>query len=166
MTFKPITAMLAFVAVFAFATGAFAADSHDAHVIPAAKPATVASPAAPTVPNAKTSVSDLAKKLGKPELSDNREKMMASTTAFEAANKKMHAAMPMDYTGNADIDFVRGMIPHHQGAVDTANIVLKYGKDPEIKKLATDIIAAQNKEIAWMQDWLKKQQSMPTKPAN
>jgi uncharacterized protein (DUF305 family) len=46
------------------------------------------------------------------------------------------------------------MIPHHQAAVDMAQAELKYGKDPEIRKLSQDIIAAQNKEIAQMQAWL------------
>ena len=80
----------------------------------------------------------------------------ASTKAFQSANTKMHRDMDIKYSGNADVDFVRGMIPHHQGAVDMAKIVLQYGKDPEMKKLATDIIKAQESEIAWMTDWLKK----------
>lgn len=76
--------------------------------------------------------------------------------AYEAANAQMHGAMAIKYTGDPDVDFVRGMTPHHQGAIDMAKVVLKYGKDPEVRKLAEDIIAAQEKEIAWMEGWLKK----------
>lgn len=76
--------------------------------------------------------------------------------AFTEANARMHAGMDITYSGDADVDFVKGMIAHHQGAVDMARIVLEHGKDPEIKALATDIIKAQEAEIAMMQDWLKK----------
>ena len=48
----------------------------------------------------------------------------------------MHADMSIDYTGDPDKDFIRGMIPHHQGAIDMAKVVLKYGKDPKVKELA------------------------------
>jgi uncharacterized protein (DUF305 family) len=58
---------------------------------------------------------------------------------------------------NIDVAFVCGMIPHHQGAISMAKAELKYGKDPFTRKLATGIIAAQQKEIAEMLDWLKKQ---------
>ena len=67
----------------------------------------------------------------------------------------MHEGMAIKYTGDADVDFVRGMIPHHQGAVDMAKIELEYGKDPDNRKLAEEIIASQEKEIAVMQAWLK-----------
>jgi uncharacterized protein (DUF305 family) len=79
-----------------------------------------------------------------------------SSQAFKAANDKMHADMAMPLTGNADVDFVRGMIPHHQGAIDMARIVLEHGKDPEIRKLAEGVVQAQEGEIAMMKDWLAK----------
>ena len=56
----------------------------------------------------------------------------------------------------ADVRFMQGMIPHHQGAIDMANVVLQFGEDEEIKKLANDIIAAQTAEIAWMREWLAR----------
>jgi uncharacterized protein (DUF305 family) len=79
-----------------------------------------------------------------------------SDRAFEAAMDKMHKGMMIDYSGNADVDFVRGMIPHHQGAIDMARIELRYGKDAQMRKLARDIIAAQEHEIAGMKAWLSK----------
>ena len=76
--------------------------------------------------------------------------------AFKEAMDKMHHSMPMEFSGNADVDFVKSMIPHHQGAIDMAKVELQYGKDPELRKMAEDIIAAQQKEIAEMEAWLKK----------
>jgi len=80
----------------------------------------------------------------------------ASTKAYEAANDKMHKDMAIKYSGNADVDFARSMIPHHQGAIDMAKVALAHGKDPEIRKLAEEIIKAQEGEIAWMRNWLTK----------
>lgn len=75
--------------------------------------------------------------------------------AYEKANAKMHAGMGV-VDADPDIAFMQGMIPHHQGAVDMAEIVLKHGKDPETRALAEAVIASQTAEIAQMNAWLKK----------
>ena len=57
---------------------------------------------------------------------------------------------------DADRAFARSMIPHHAGAIKMAEIELKYGKDPEMRKLAEQIIKAQDPEIKQMKKWLEK----------
>jgi uncharacterized protein (DUF305 family) len=79
-----------------------------------------------------------------------------ATQAFKAANEKMHRDMNVPLTGDADHDFVQNMIPHHQGAIDMAKIALKYGSDPQVRKLAEEVIAAQEKEIGDMKEWLAR----------
>ena len=80
-----------------------------------------------------------------------------STPAFKAADDKMmHDMSAPEYTGDADKDFVAHMIPHHQGAIEMAQVELKYGKDPELKRLARNIIKAQHDEIAFMNRWMAK----------
>jgi len=90
------------------------------------------------------------------ELSKPKGDAGPSSLAFQGINQKMHQGMDITFTGNADVDFVKGMIPHHQGAIDMAKTVLAFGKDPEVKKLAGEIVKAQESEIALMQEWLKK----------
>ena len=77
-----------------------------------------------------------------------------ATLAYAASMDKMMASMMIPYTGDPDVDFVKGMIPHHQAAIDMAKVQLEFGKDPEIRKLAEAVIAAQEGEIAQMNAWL------------
>ncbi len=79
-----------------------------------------------------------------------------STKAFKEVHMKMMKDMHITFSGNANVDFVRGMMPHHQGAIDMAKVMLAQGDDPEMRKMAEKIIADQEKEIAQMQDWMKK----------
>jgi uncharacterized protein (DUF305 family) len=72
--------------------------------------------------------------------------------------EKMHMSVAaIQRSGNDDVDFVRVMLPHHRAAVDMAKAQLIYGKDPEMRKLAQQIVTAQQSEIALMRHWLKEQ---------
>ena len=76
-------------------------------------------------------------------------------------NNDQMASMKM--TGNADVDFAMMMRVHHQGAIDMAQAELRDGKDGQMRKLATNIIAAQKKEIAQLDKFLAKNgQPAPT----
>lgn len=80
----------------------------------------------------------------------------ASTRDFRAANDRMHTDMAIAFTGNADRDFAAATIPHHQGAIDMASTVLRYGTDPEMRALAQAIIQAQTAEIAQLRAFLAR----------
>ena len=74
---------------------------------------------------------------------------------MDAGMKKMdHDMAAAAMTGDPDHDFAAMMIPHHQGAIDMAQVELKYGKDPTLRALCQRIIVAQKKEIALMNKWL------------
>jgi uncharacterized protein (DUF305 family) len=81
---------------------------------------------------------------------------LASTTPgfqglMDEAMARMHSGMSAArMTGNADQDFLAMMVPHHQGAVDAAKAVLLYGKDPQVKRLAQEILTEQALEIEYM----------------
>jgi uncharacterized protein (DUF305 family) len=74
----------------------------------------------------------------------------AFLTENEAAMNKMMAAMEIQPTGDVDKDFVAMMTPHHQGAIDMAQAVLRYGRNEQIRRLAQEIIVTQQQEIAVM----------------
>ena len=77
--------------------------------------------------------------------------------AYSAATERMHGPMMVGISNaDPDVAFVLGMIPHHQGAVDMAEIVLKFGKDPHNQHFAREIINTQNREIGEMREWLKQ----------
>jgi uncharacterized protein (DUF305 family) len=69
----------------------------------------------------------------------------------DAAMAKMMDGMAVKPTGDVDRDFVNMMVPHHQGAIDMAMAVLRYGKNEQLKRLAQEIIVTQQQEIAAMQ---------------
>ncbi len=84
--------------------------------------------------------------------------MAAHSADYMQSMQKMHNDMTKAaQKADADVAFALGMIPHHQGAIEMATIQLKYGKDEQMRKLAQDIIAAQDPEITLMQNWLKTQ---------
>ena len=66
-------------------------------------------------------------------------------------------------SGDSDVDFVRLMLPHHQAAIDMARTQLMYGKDPQMRRLAQEIITDQQSEIELMQLWLKQHGSSSPK---
>lgn len=80
----------------------------------------------------------------------------AAFAEYEGAMAKMMDSMHAEISlGDPDADFAAQMIPHHQAAVDMAETLLKYGKDPELRAMAEEIVQAQKSEIAQLEAWLK-----------
>jgi uncharacterized protein (DUF305 family) len=83
--------------------------------------------------------------------------MSEADKGYMAAMQKMQQDMTtMEMTGDPTADFARMMIPHHQSAIDMANVLLKENDvDPTIKTMAEKIIADQQKEIGEFKKWLE-----------
>lgn len=92
-----------------------------------------------------------------PDMQGQAANQSPATKAFLEAADRMHGPM-MDgiRASDPDVAFIKGMIAHHEGAIDMAKIVLQYGKDDQAKKWANDVIREQQREINEMQAWLKK----------
>src|ERR1700737_4849045 len=77
---------------------------------------------------------------------------------------RMDVAMgSVERSGDSDVDFVRLMLPHHQAAIDMAKTQLLHGKDPQMRRLAQEIITDQQSEIVLMQLWLKQHDALTYK---
>ena len=91
----------------------------------------------------------------------------AEVTYLKENDKAMAAMMShmaVKPTGDVDKDFALMMIPHHQGAIDMAKALLKYGKNEELKQLARNIIANQADEIALMRRVIGDTAAVPAEP--
>jgi uncharacterized protein (DUF305 family) len=86
---------------------------------------------------------------------------------LNSSMEKMHQAMAsVEASGDGDVDFVRLMLPHHQAAIDMAKTQLMYGKDPQMRRLAQEIITDQQSEIALMQLWLTQRAALSANPGH
>jgi len=87
---------------------------------------------------------------------------------MNSAMKRMMGAMQVRPIGDVDRDFAAVMIPHHQGAIDMAVAELRYGSNPQLKRIAQEIIVDQQQEIAAMRlavgDPLPSPEPVPTQP--
>ena len=86
-------------------------------------------------------------------------------TELMGSMDRMHAAMAsVEPSSDSDFNFVKLMLPHHQAAIDMAKTQLLYGKDPQMRRLAQEIITDQNSEIQLMQLWLKQRGALTSNP--
>jgi glutaredoxin len=76
--------------------------------------------------------------------------------AYMAGMERMNRDMNVPMTADADRDFAAMMIPHHQGAIDMAKVELQCGKDPMLRRMAQEVVTAQEREIAELRAWLAK----------
>jgi len=102
-----------------------------------------------------------------PHLMGHMATQDANWVALMKNMETMHAAMTaVEPSGNSDADFVNLMLPHHQAAVDMARTELLYGSDPQMRRLAQEIITDQESEIQLMQLWLDRQRVHTKDPSH
>jgi uncharacterized protein (DUF305 family) len=95
---------------------------------------------------------------------NRRDTATQDWTELMTGMDRMHAAMSsVERSGDSDVDFVRLMLPHHQAAIDMAKTQLLHGKDPQMRRLAQEIITDQQSEIELMQLWLKQRDALTSK---
>lgn len=82
------------------------------------------------------------------------EHVLENMRRMDSTVPAMHAGMMIE---DADIAFACAMIPHHQGAIDMAEVLLEHGEDPQMRALAEEIIETQADEIGQMKKWLEAQ---------
>jgi uncharacterized protein (DUF305 family) len=81
----------------------------------------------------------------------------ASWAELGVSMEKMHGDMrAIKPSGNSDVDFVNLMLPHHQAAINMARTELLYGQDPQMRRLAQEIVTDQQSETELMQLWLRR----------
>lgn len=102
-----------------------------------------------------------ARDVGAPQPQSTTPGESPSTQAYREASDRMHQGMAIAYTGDADIDFLRGMIAHHEGAIAMAKIAVEHGEAEDVKSLAREIIAAQEAEIIRMRILLARHEDAP-----
>jgi Domain of unknown function (DUF305) len=101
------------------------------------------------------------------DASGGQTKTNADWSELISSMDKMHMAMgAVKPSGDSDVDFIRLMLPHHQAAIDMAKTQLLYGKDPQMRRLAQQIITDQQLEIELMQRWLKASESVRPKESD
>jgi len=83
---------------------------------------------------------------------DNHQAHQDMQKSMDAMHQGMEEGLKAK---DPDLGFAKGMLAHHEGAIDMARYELQHGKDPEMRKLAEDIIQAQQKEIDQLKRWIK-----------
>lgn len=77
-----------------------------------------------------------------------------SSSGLIEVNHKMHDAMAIDVSCDHAVDFVRGMLPHHEGAIGMCEVLMNTTTDSFLIELCGNITQNQYAEIAWMREWL------------
>jgi hypothetical protein len=108
-----------------------------------------------TVPAAVPAPADVSRMAGATSICSATSRDIAPFySEMSVVNFRMHEDMTAAPSGDVDRDFMRMMIPHHQGAIDMARALLKYGHDEKLKRLAQSIVVEQAQEIAYMRTLL------------